>query len=80
MTNSNNKSKKRINVIDIIIILLVLALVGTVVYRVYSSINDGSTKKGSDYIVTFECDSEYHTMIEYLKNGKAVYIAPEIRV
>lgn len=74
MANSNNKTKKRINVIDVIIILLVLALIGTVVYRVYSVINDGSSKKGSNYIVTFECDSEYNTMIEYLTNGKAVYL------
>ncbi len=74
MANPNNKSKRRINVIDVIIILLVLALIGTAVYRVYAAISDGSSKKGSDYIVTFECGSEYNTLIEYLKNGEEIYL------
>ena len=74
MTNTNNKSKKRINVIDVIIILLVLALVGTAVYRVYVAISNDSSNKGSNYIVTFECSSEYNTMIDYLKKDKAVYL------
>ncbi len=75
MGNPNNKSKRRINVIDVIIILLVLALIGTAVYRVYGAISNGSSNKGSNYIVTFECSSEYNTMIGYLKEGKAVYLA-----
>ena len=75
MANPKNKSKKRINAIDVIIILLVLALIGTAVYRVYGAIADGSSKKGSNYIVTFECSSEYNTLIKYLKNGEEVYLA-----
>lgn len=74
MANPKNKSKSRINVIDVIIILLVLALIGAVVYRIYAAISDGSSKKGSDYIVSFECGSEYNTLIEYLKNGEEVYL------
>ena len=75
MGNQTNKTKRRLNVIDIVIIILVLALVASGVYRVYHAISNGSSKKGSDYIVTFECDSEYNTMVDYLKNGKAVYLS-----
>jgi hypothetical protein len=75
MTNPNNKIKKRINVIDVIIILLVLALIGTVIFRIYQSIGDGSSKKGSNYIVSFECSAEYDTLTDYLKNGEKVYLS-----
>lgn len=74
MGNPSNKTKRRINVIDVIIILLVLALIGTIVYRVYGMISDGSSDKGSDYVITFECNSEYYAMISYLKAGKTVYL------
>lgn len=75
MADSAKKTKKRINIIDVIIILLVLALIGTIAYRVYGLVGNGLLNKGSDYIVTFECDSEYNTMVSYLKSGKAVYLA-----
>jgi hypothetical protein len=74
MGNPSNKTKRRINVIDVIIILLVLALIGTVVYRVYGMISDGSSDKGGNYVITFECNSEYYAMISYLKAGKTVYL------
>lgn len=74
MENSAKKTRKKINVIDVIIILLVLALIGTVTYRVYGLLSNGSSNKGSDYIVSFECDAEYITMLSYLKSGKAVYL------
>ena len=74
MGNPSNKTKRRINVIDIIVVILILALIGTAVYRVYGMISTGSSSKGSDYVVTFECDSEYNTMVDYLKAGKAIYL------
>ena len=70
----NNKTKKRINVIDVVIIILVLVLVASVVYRVYGAISNGGASSGqSDYIVKFECDSEYNSLIKYLGEGQEVY-------
>ena len=70
----NNKTKKKINVIDVVIILLVLVLVASVVYRIYGALSNGGSLSGeSDYIVKFECDSEYNSLIKYLGEGQEVY-------
>ena len=73
MSGATKKTRKKINVIDVIIILLVLALIGTAVYKIYSEINSNSSNKHSKYIVTFRCDSEYESLLKYLKEGDAVY-------
>lgn len=73
MSNVTKKSKVRINVIDVIIILLVLALIATAVYKIYSEVSNSSLNKHSKYIVSFRCDSEYESLLKYLKDGDAVY-------
>ena len=73
MSNATKKSR-RINVIDIIVILLVLALIATAVFKIYSEITNGASNKQGNYIVTFECDSEYRELMSYLKSGTAVYL------
>ena len=77
MSNTNKKSRRRINVIDVIIIILVLALIATGVFKLYSEITNGRSGKQSDYIVTFECDAEYRSLISYLKSGEAVYLTSD---
>ena len=69
------KVKRKLNVIDVIIILLVLALIGTTAYKVYFEITNGHSGKQGNYIVTFECDSEYRNLVKYLKSGDAVYFS-----
>ena len=70
--SDNRKIRRKINVIDVIIILLVLALIGTGVYKVYSEITKGTSSKQGNYVVTFECDSEFKNLVKYLKSGDAV--------
>lgn len=73
--SDNRKIRRKINVIDVIIILLVLALIGTGVYKVYSEITKGTSSKQGNYVVTFECDSEFKNLVKYLKSGDAVYFS-----
>lgn len=73
MSNTNKKSRRRINVIDVIIIILVLALIATGVYKIYSEMTGGQSGRQSNYIVTFECDAEYRSLISYLGSGEAIY-------
>ena len=77
MSTEKKRTGRRINVIDVIVILLVLALIATAVYRIYTEISKSPSNKQSDYIVTFECDSEYRNMLSYLKNGQAVYLGAD---
>ena len=73
MNESKKRSKIRLNVIDVMIILLVIALIATVGYRIYAGVTEKSSNVSSKYVMTFECDSEYISMIKYLSAGKAVY-------
>lgn len=75
MSNDNKKARRKINVIDVVIILLVLALIGTAVYKVFTEISKKQLVKHSKYIVTFECDEEYNSLIKHLKSGDAVYFS-----
>ncbi len=80
MSGQAKKAKLRLNVIDVMIILLVVALIATVVYRVYTGVTEKTTNKGSKYTVTFECDSEYKSMLKYLASGQAVYFESDGRL
>lgn len=75
MSSANKRNTRKINVIDVIVILLVLALIATAVFKIYSEISNGSSNKQSNYIVSFECDSEYRSLLKYLKAGEAVYLS-----
>lgn len=73
----SRKAKKRVrlNVIDVLIIILAVALIATVVYRIYTGTNDKISPSQSKYVITFECEDEISSLVNYLKSGKAVYIA-----
>ena len=77
MSNTNKKNRRRINVIDVIIIILILALIATGVYKIYSEMTGGRSGRQSNYIVTFECDAEYRSLISYLGSGEAVYLTSD---
>ena len=72
---AKTKKKVRLNVIDVLIIILTIALIATVVYRIYTGISDKTSPSKSKYIVTFECEDEYSSLVNYLEAGKAVYFA-----
>lgn len=69
------KRKVRLNVIDILIIILVIALIATVVYRIYTGIDNKASPEGGKYVITFETDGHYSNLVDYLTAGKAVYFA-----
>lgn len=69
------KDRKKINPFDVVVVLLILCLVGTLGYRVYQGVADPSFQKDSKYVVTFECDEEYRSVVKYLENNEAVYFS-----
>lgn len=73
--SNTNKTQKRMNLFDVVVILLVLCLIATLVYRIYVGIDKISGQANSEYIVEFECDSEYNSLLEYVREGDAVYLA-----
>ncbi len=75
MSEKSNKKKVKLNVIDVLIIFLVIALVGTISYRVYMGISNKTSASRSQFVITFECNEEYNSMIKYLTDGKAVYFS-----
>ncbi len=75
MSGNVKKKKAKFNVIDVLIIFLVVVLIATVAYRVYTGINDKTSPSRSQYVITFDCDGEYNSIVNYLTQGKAVYLA-----
>lgn len=71
------KERKRLNVIDVVIILLLVALVGTVGYRIYTEFTNGASAKQSNIVLTFEAEVEDAGIVDYLKNGNAVYFTTD---
>ncbi len=69
------RERKKVNPFDVVVILLILCLVGTLGYRVYQGVADPSFQKDSKYVVTFECDEEYRSVVKYLENNEAVYFS-----
>ena len=70
---NTNKSRKKMNLFDVVVILLVLSLIATMIYRIYSGIEIGSVGADSEYVVEFECDSEYSSLLDYVSKGDSVY-------
>lgn len=69
------KDRRRINPLDVVIILLVLCLIAVFVYRLYEGIATPSFNKNSEFELSFVCEDEYNSMIKYLEDGDAVYLA-----
>ena len=75
---NNQKQKKGINAFDAVVILLLLCLVATFAYRIFTGFGkseDGVA--GSKYVMEFQCDGEYNSILRYLQNGDAVYLASD---
>lgn len=68
-------ARRRINPLDVVIILLVLCLIATFAYRLYSGVASPILKDESKLVLSFECDDEYNSMVKYLAEGDAVYLA-----
>lgn len=71
--SSKEKRKIRINIFDVVVILLVLALVVTLVLRIYSGANKLTRQADASYVMEFECESEYNSLLTYVNSGDAVY-------
>ena len=72
--NIKTKKIKKFNVLDVVVILLVILLIATFIYRIYVGVDKVSNQENSKYVMTFECDSEYNSLLDYLQSGEAVYL------
>ena len=74
MKNDNKtKAIRKFNVFDIIVILLIIVLIASFVYRIYVGVDKISSQSRAKYAISFECDSEYNSLLKYIKEGDAVY-------
>lgn len=71
---NNKKNRVKINAFDIFLVLLVLCLIGTLVFRIYNGISEDKNSYNNEYLLTFKCESEYDSVIKYVKEGDAVYL------
>jgi hypothetical protein len=72
---NNKKEKRRINPFDVVVILLVLVLIATFAYRLYAGIAEDDDSDYIKYVMEFECENEYNSLIDYLSEGDEVYFA-----
>ena len=72
--DSNKKNRVKINAFDIFLVLLVLCLIGTLVFRIYNGVAEDKNSYNNEYILSFEADGEYDSIIRYVKGGDAVYL------
>ena len=70
---NNTKAIRKFNVFDIIVILLVIVLIASFVYRIYMGVDKISGQSRAKYAISFECDSEYSSLLKYIQEGDAVY-------
>jgi len=69
------KIKRKINPFDVVIFFLVFCLILVFAYRLYTGVAKAPENNNSKYVVEFECEEEYNSMLEYLSSGDAVYLA-----
>ncbi|MBE6684170.1 MAG: hypothetical protein E7592_00790 [Ruminococcaceae bacterium] len=79
MAEKRKRSGRRITAFDIMVILLVLCLIGTVVYRVYTEIDNDKAGITSKYSIEFECE-DYDSLAKYLLDEEEVYLASNGRL
>lgn len=70
-----NKEKRKINAFDVLVIFLVICLLATFAYRIYDELSKESARGSSGYVISFECKSEYDSLIKHLSAGESVYFA-----
>ena len=68
------KEKRRINPFDVVVILLVIILIATFAYRLYDGIADSGNSNDIKYVMEFECENEYNSLLNYLSEGDAIYL------
>ena len=71
----NHKIKNKLNAFDIAVILLLIALVATVLYQMFVTVSETNSQSRAKYIMEFECEEEYDSLLRYVKEGDAVYFA-----
>ena len=71
--DQKTKTMRKFNVFDIIIILLIIVLIASFAYRIYAGVDKISGQSRAKYAISFECDSEYNSLLKYIKEGDAVY-------
>ena len=75
---NERKEKKRLNVFDAVIILLLLCLLISFGYRIWAGMESNSSgMREAYYVLEFECDAEYDSLLRYLEHGDAVYFAAD---
>ncbi len=70
-----HRSKNKLNAFDIAVILLLVALVATVLYQMFVTVSEADSQSKAKYIMEFECEEEYDSLLRYVKEGDAVYFA-----
>jgi hypothetical protein len=72
---NKKKNKFKINAFDVFLILLVLCLIGTLVFRIYNGVAEDKNSYNNEYLLKFKCEGEYDSVIRYVRDGDAVYLA-----
>jgi hypothetical protein len=75
MKNKKNREMRRINPFDVIIVILIVCLLFTFAYRIYVGVADETHKNEIKYVMKFECEEEYNSLLDHLSEGDAVYFA-----
>ena len=74
MSKKIKKTKVKINAFDVFVMLLVLCLIATAAYKVYTSVSTNNNTKNSDVTMSFRCEGEYNSIMDYVHEGDAVYL------
>ena len=72
---NTGKEKRKLNAFDVLVIFLVICLIATFAYRIYEGFSEENNRGNSQYLLRFECKSEYNSMLKHLPAGEAVYIS-----
>ena len=59
------KNRSKISPLDVVIFLLVLCLILVFAYRLYVGIAKMTENNNSKYVMKFECENEYNSILSY---------------
>lgn len=71
------KERKKINPFDVIVIILIVCLLFAFAYRIYTGVADEAHRNEIKYVMEFECEEEYDSLLNHLAEGDAVYFAAD---
>lgn len=72
--NKKSKVKMKVNAFDIFVLLLVLCLIATLVFKIYMSASDEENTANSKVMLSFACEGEYNSILDYLHEGDEIYL------